>query len=203
MSKFNVRKLLLQLIVASFFTAFMYLLGIIPPFRLPFVSVPFVLQNIGPFLAGSVLGGLGVLSVVLLLLLAAAGFPVLPGARGGIAVFMGPTGGFLIGYALTALVVGMLVYRSWPRLSMLKFFFINLLGIIVMYIPGIAWYAFTTNTPLLSSTYLMLAFLPVDIIKIALASYIALKIKQFYPMINKTDVEDSTYEHSRKHLTID
>ena len=76
-------------------TAIIALLGLVPPIPLPFMPVPIVLQNVGIFLAGILLGKkYGTLSVIVFLILAACGLPVLSGGRGGIGVFAGPSAGF-------------------------------------------------------------------------------------------------------------
>ncbi len=74
---------------------------------LPFSSVPIVLQNIGIFLAGVILGRkYGTLSVIVFLLLVVAGLPLLSGGRGGIGVFAGPSAGFLLLYPVVAFMIG-------------------------------------------------------------------------------------------------
>ena len=76
-------------------TAIICILGLVPGVPLPFMPVPIVLQNIGIFLAGIILGRkMGALSVIVFLLLVATGLPVLSGGRGGIGVFVGPSAGF-------------------------------------------------------------------------------------------------------------
>lgn len=76
---------------------------------LPGNPVPLVAQNLLVVLSGLLLGPLsGVLAVALFLLLGALGFPVFSGGRGGIALFAGPTGGYLLGYLAGALIAGLL-----------------------------------------------------------------------------------------------
>ena len=62
-------------------------------------------------LSGSVLGArlgpkYGAHSQILFLLLVMTGLPLLSGGRGGIGVFFGPSGGYLLGYAAGAFVIG-------------------------------------------------------------------------------------------------
>jgi biotin transport system substrate-specific component len=76
---------------------------------LPGNPVPLVAQNLLVVLSGLLLGPLsGALAVALFLLLGALGFPVFSGGRGGIALFAGPTGGYLVGYLAGALLAGLL-----------------------------------------------------------------------------------------------
>jgi hypothetical protein len=81
---------------------------------LPFTPVPVVMQNLFSLLAGLVLGPmLGAASVALYLIAGLIGAPVYAGATSGIARLLGPTGGFLFGYLLSAFVAGLLSGR--PR----------------------------------------------------------------------------------------
>jgi biotin transport system substrate-specific component len=97
----------------ALFTSLTIVFSIIPPIPMPLVPVPLTLQTLGVMLAGLVLGPrLALLSMGLYLLIALVGFPVLPGARSGLAVFAGPTGGFLIGFLPGAFVAGWMARRS-------------------------------------------------------------------------------------------
>src|SRR5450631_4516559 len=66
-------------------------------------AVPITLQTLGVMLAGSILGWKrGSLSVIVLLVLVGAGLPLLSGGRGGLAVFFGPSAGYLFGWVFGA-----------------------------------------------------------------------------------------------------
>ncbi len=81
---------------------------------LPFTPVPVTGQTLGVLLVGGVLGAnLGALSILLYLAEGAIGLPVFAGAAHGLPV--GPTGGYLLGFVLMALVVGWLNERGWGR----------------------------------------------------------------------------------------
>ncbi|PAM30066.1 biotin transporter BioY, partial [Acinetobacter baumannii] len=85
-----------QLVYTALMTAIIAILGLGPVIPLPFSSVPIVLQNIGIFLAGGILGRkYGTLSGIVFLLLVVAGLPLLSGGRGGIGAFAGPSAGFI------------------------------------------------------------------------------------------------------------
>ena len=69
-------------------------------------AVPFTLQTFGVFIAAGVLGGKrGTLSVLVFILLGAVGIPVFANFSGGIGVLVGPTGGYIIGFLFSALVM--------------------------------------------------------------------------------------------------
>lgn len=101
--------------------------------------VPFTLQTMGVFLAVGLLGGrLGSLAVGAYLLLGAVGLPVFSGFSGGVASFAGPTGGYLVGFLLIALVMWGLEFL-WGR-GRAAYFVSGAAGLAVCYLFGTAWY---------------------------------------------------------------
>ncbi len=85
-------------------------------FSLPFTIVPVTGQTFGVLLTAMALGRVRAVSVVALYLIEGAmGLPVFAGASGGAAVLFGPTGGYLLGFLLAALVTGTLADRGWDR----------------------------------------------------------------------------------------
>ncbi len=89
------------------FSALLAALMIVGAFiKIPVGPVPIVLTNLFVLLAGLLLGPFwGLASVGIYLLLGFAGMPVFAGG-GGPAYFAGPTGGYLIGYALAVMAAG-------------------------------------------------------------------------------------------------
>ena len=72
---------------------------------IPMPPVRFTLQTLAVMTALGLLGGKwGSVSVLVYLLLGLAGLPVFSGFRGGLGAFLDPTGGFLMGLLLGALV---------------------------------------------------------------------------------------------------
>ena len=87
-----------RLTLIAFFTALIAILAQLA-IPLPFSPVPLTGQLIGVFLAGTLLGGRdGCLAILAYLLLGAAGAPVFSLGRGGLAMLLGPTGGYLWGF---------------------------------------------------------------------------------------------------------
>lgn len=73
-------------------------------------GVPIVLQDMLGLLSGMLLGPVwGTLSVFVFLILGSIGLPVFSGKAGIQVILSGPTGGFLIGYMLGALVAGLIL----------------------------------------------------------------------------------------------
>jgi biotin transport system substrate-specific component len=83
---------------------------------LPFSPVPITGQTFAVLLVGVLLGSRrGGLGVLLYLLEGAAGLPFFAGGTAGLARLAGPTGGYLVGFVVAAIVVGLLAERGWDR----------------------------------------------------------------------------------------
>src|SRR4030066_809482 len=81
--------------------------------HVPFGPVPIVLSTLFVILSGLLLGSRwGLTSMALYLLVGAIGIPVFAGGKGGFAHFLGPTGGYLFGYVLSAWITGLISERS-------------------------------------------------------------------------------------------
>ncbi len=107
---------------------------------IPHEPIPFTLQTLFVVLAGAFLGKRGgTMSMLLYLVLGAAGFPVFAGPEAGLAVFAGPTAGYLLGFVAAAAVVGGTIGRrssfAWTVLSILT-------GFTLIFACGSAWLNF-------------------------------------------------------------
>ncbi len=175
-----------NLMYVTMFAAIMGVLGLLPPIMLAFTPVPITLQSLGVMLSGSVLGArLGpkyaALSQLVFMLLVAIGLPLLSGGRGGIGVFFGPSGGYLLGYIAGAYVIGLLSYYL-KNVSLIKVILINILGGLgVVYLFGIPIQALLMDLPISKTIVLSLAYLPGDLIKVVIASLLAIKLRNYIP----------------------
>ncbi len=108
---------------------------------LPFTPVPITLQVMAALLAGLVLGPRGgAISQLAYLAAVAAGLPL--DARGlGPAALLGPTAGYLLGFAPAALVTGWLAERLHIVGTWGGSFIAALAGVAVIYACGLAWLA--------------------------------------------------------------
>lgn len=162
--------------------------------RIPLGPVPIVLQNALCVLTSAILGSfLGGIPTALFLLAGLIGLPVYAGGTSGIAVWAGPTGGFLLGYLLGAVVTGFIAGR--PSVSDKKFSWKNLIritiaifaGMVILYVPGIIhfarWAEKAGRIPAdkTAFAYTMAAcvipYIPGDLLKIVVAIPVALKIR--------------------------
>jgi biotin transport system substrate-specific component len=151
--------------------------------------VPITAQTLGVMLAGSVLGARrGSLSQLLFLVLVAVGLPLLPGGRGGLAVFAGPTAGYLLSWPIAALVIGLLTERLWRRYNVAWGVLVNVLGgIVVIYAIGIPVSAVVTGTPLGAALVGSFVFLPGDLAKAVIAAAVADQVRRSYPIVEPRD----------------
>ena len=162
--------------------------------RIPLGPVPIVLQNAFCVLTGVILGSyLGGAPTALFLLAGLAGLPVYSGGTSGVAVWMGPTGGFLPGYLLGAIIAGFIAgkpsisekkitVKSVVRITLAMF-----AGMAILYIPGVwrfAYWAIGAGKVPADKTVMaytmgacVLPFIPGDIIKIIVAVPVALKVR--------------------------
>ncbi|OUE09023.1 Biotin transporter BioY [Clavibacter michiganensis] len=125
-------------------------------------GVPITAQTLGVMLAGAVLGPvLGALALTVLLALVAVGLPLLSGGTGGLGVFLGPSGGYLVGWILGAAVVGLVVHLGGRRPTAWRTALAMLAGgIAVIYAVGIPVQSLVTRLPLAETALTSLVFLP-------------------------------------------
>lgn len=174
-----------DLVHIALFAAIVASLGLIPPLTLGLIPVPITAQSLGVMLAGAILGSRrGGLALLVFVLLVAIGLPVLAGGRGGLGVFFGPSGGFVLAFPIAAFVIGALIERLWDRLGFFTAFASILAGGIgVMYAIGVPWLAAAGGLSLGQAMVGSAAFLPGDCIKAAVAALICVTIKRAYPVI--------------------
>ncbi len=167
-----------SLVLIALFTAIIVVLGLIPPIMLTFIPVPIHAQSLGVLLAGVVLGARGgALSVLLLMTLVAIGLPVLSGGRGGLAVFAGPTAGYLVGFLPAAFVTGWIADRVARRTNsgwraFAGFFAAATVGVVIDHAFGVAWLIAYVGLSPRDAVIGDLVFVPGDLIKAGIAAYI-------------------------------
>jgi len=148
---------------------------------IPVGPVPIVLQNLFVMLAGLLLGSRGGLaSVGIYLLAGACGLPVFAGGTGGLARFLGPTGGYLIGYLPAVWIIGRISETKEPRVAL--DLAALLAGCLVLYACGLAWLKVVTGMSWSKTIAAgMLPFLPGDAIKIAAAAALVRPLRAVLP----------------------
>lgn len=171
-----------MMVFASLMTALIAIGGYLS-FPIPLIPVPIVLADFFVMLAGLLLGAAwGSASVGLFLFLGALGMPVFAGGASGVAVFFGPTGGYLIGYLLSAFVIGLVSGKG--KASSVKDFIALLLGDCVLFGIGIVWLKtvlhVTWNKAL---AFGLLPFIPGTTIKIIVAVILVRTLRPFLKQV--------------------
>jgi len=144
------------------------LIAICAQIYVPLYPIPITMQTFAVFLIGFTYGWrLGGVTIFVYLLGGALGLPVFAKAASGLAVFSGPTAGFLFGFILVAIVCGWLAERGFDR-SYAKLFVSLLVGNTLLYTLGILWLGFFIgwNKPVLELG--LYPFILGDLLKIVL-----------------------------------
>lgn len=144
---------------------------------IPIGPVPIVLQNFFVLLTGLVLGRRwGLMAVGVYLLAGALGLPVFAGGSGGIGRFLGPTGGYLLGYLPAVWVTGLISEKT--KSSALGDIIAMVSAAAVIYGLGVSWLKFSTAMDVAKALAVgMFPFLLGDAIKIAAAVPVARAIR--------------------------
>lgn len=146
-------------------------------------AVPFTLQTLGVFATVGILGGRrGTMAVLMYILLGTLGVPVFHGFTGGIGILLGNTGGYIIGFIFTALVMWGIEKTGGHSRRTLGFSMIA--GLLVCYTFGTLWFLilYTHNTGAIGlGTVLgwcVIPFVIPDLLKIAVALYLTGRIRR-------------------------
>ena len=137
------------------------------------VPVPMTLQTLVILVIGMAAGWrLGGLTVLLYLAEGALGLPVFAGTpeKGlGMAYLVGTTGGYLLGFLLATLAIGLLAEAGWDR-SVPLTAAAMLIGNVVIYVPGLLWLGSVAgwDNPILQ--WGLTPFIVGDLVKLAIAA---------------------------------
>lgn len=147
--------------------------------HLPLWGVPFTLQPLFAMLAGYLLGPTrGPMAVALYLLAGFAGLPVFAGGKAGLAVLMGPTGGYLIGFLLGASSTGMAVRTAEP-LTYKRAFAWGAMALVAIFLPGVVQLKNTLDLTLVRALQVgFLPFIAFDLLKLAVAVVVARHLRK-------------------------
>ncbi|BAU28821.1 biotin transport system substrate-specific component [Aneurinibacillus soli] len=150
--------------------------------KVPVPVVPFTLQVLFVYFAGSLLGSrLGFISQLVYIAIGLAGVPVFT-EGGGIGYILKPTFGYLIGFACAAYIIGrMIEAKPAPRLR--DFMLAHFTGLALVYLAGTSYLYvamnFISNTPFTlwqTFKYGFVLAVPGDIILCLFASVIAARV---------------------------
>jgi len=158
---------------------FALLTGILAQIRfyLPGTPVPVTGQVFGVLLAGVLLGRWGGISQFMYVGIGAVGVPWFSGFNGGFAYLAGPTGGYIIGFIISAFFIGFVVDRYIRSRKLLSMLILMLFSTFVLiYIPGLIQLYLWIGASIGLWELLTMAVIPfiiADVIKAIMAAVIA------------------------------
>ena len=146
-------------------------------------AVPFTMQTFAVFVTSGLLGAKrGMIALAVYLLLGAIGLPVFSSGTAGVGVLTGPTGGYLLGFFPTALIVG--CARGKFGLLPWKLAAAMAAGLLVCYAFGTAFFVLVYTRTRGAITFgaalsmCVLPFLIPDAAKIALAVPVVIRLSR-------------------------
>lgn len=144
---------------------------------LPWTPVPISAQTFAVLLSGVLLGGwYGGLSQVFYIGAGIAGVPWFSGGGSGIAYISGPTGGYIIGFILTALFMGYFIDRFARARGFFAIFILMLFAnFVLIHLPGLLQLSVVTGVRNIYKLLSMgtLPFIAGDVAKIVAAAALA------------------------------
>lgn len=162
-----------------FISLFVALISVCAWIQIP-TAIPFTLQTFAIFLTLLCLGGKkGTLTILCYLLLGMVGAPVFSGFRGGISVFVQPTGGYILGFVVMGLCYWTFERFNKPIVKILSL----VLALALLYIFGTVWFVFIAskgNKVGFLSAFMtcVVPFIVPDLLKLFLAFALSLKLKK-------------------------
>lgn len=135
----------------------------IPLFDLP----PITLQTMFVFLAALVLGPKKAgISMAIYVILGVIGLPIFSGHTSGVGIILGKSGGFLIGFIISAFAIGFMKNVNFINKGILTNSFILFIGNLIIYVCGATYIAFLINGNILLILASFAPYLIGDILKI-------------------------------------
>ena len=147
-------------------------------------QIPFTLQTMGVFLAVGLLGGRrGTLAILVYVLMGAIGLPVFSGFAGGFGKLLGATGGYIVGFLFSALIMWAMEAIPGKKKWVLPLSMV--LGLLACYAFGTAWFlvVYTKSKGAISLAAVLgmcvIPYIIPDAIKIACALVLTKALKPF------------------------
>lgn len=139
---------------------------------LPWSLSPIALQTVIVNLTGFILKPKhAFVTMAVYTLIGLAGVPVFTGGTAGPGKLFGPTGGYIFGFIIAATAIA---YLKPEKYDFIKYGIIGLIGIPIIYIPGVVQLMALTNMSLLKAFMVgAVTFIPLDIVKVFAAAYLS------------------------------
>lgn len=146
---------------------------------IPFYPVPMTLQTFAIALVSLLVPvEVAIGSVSLYIGYAAIGIPVLQGGAKGVAVLVGPTAGYIMGFFFMSAIISLLM-KQYPTSGIFQRLLFIFLGGAVLFLLGIAYLAYLFNSKIAITTGLV-PFGFAEPVKYALAAYLSVFMQNNY-----------------------
>lgn len=164
-----------MMIVTALFAA---IIGVLAQITIPLPLVPITGQTLAIGIAATILGARhGTLSVLLYLVIGAAGVPVFAEFSGGISKLVGPTGGYLVGFIPSAFLMGFFLEKT--SFTFKNALIANTIGMFITLLFGTLWLKIAADLTWIGAfTAGFTPFIIVGLLKAALASWIGILVRQ-------------------------
>jgi biotin transport system substrate-specific component len=194
-----------SLVFTALFAALFIVLSL-QQMKLTFTPVPITLQTLAVILAGLFLKPKHAFaSIFAILAITATGLPLI-GGKGGLSLFTGYTGGFLIAFPFCAMFISLaagklmandMLMRNKPTAAVLLFIVFECFSSLLTYVPGIPWMMYVLEYPLDKAlTAGFYPFIPGDAVKSAIGVAVALGLAPQVARIRGTvQPKDDTTNH--------
>lgn len=164
-----------QYVLAAFGAA---IIAVLAQVTIPLPLIPITGQTLAVGIVVTILGTrLGTLSVLLYMLLGAVGLPVFSGMSGGLAILVGPTGGYIVGFLATAIIMGL--YLDKFGITLVQAIIANIIGMCVTLAFGTVWLKIVADYTWTAAFMGGVApFIVVGIVKAVLAAWIGVIVRR-------------------------
>lgn len=154
------------------------IIAILAQVTIPLPLVPITGQTLAIGLVVTILGmRTGVLSVIIYILIGAVGMPVFSGMSGGLGIVVGPTGGYIVGFLPSAIIMGLYMRKFGVTIS--QAIVANLIGMVVTLVFGTIWLKIVADLTWTAAFMGGVApFIIVGVIKAVLAAWFGVLVRR-------------------------
>lgn len=167
-----------DMILSSVFAAVMCIFSVI---TVPVGAVPISMGIFALVLTACVLKPKQAVSAAAVyILIGIVGLPVFSGFRSGISVIAGPTGGYVLAYIPTAMLISCLASRYAKSVcAVIKLSAVSFLGVLVCYMAGTLQYMLITHVGAVEALLVcVVPFAVFDLLKCIAGAYLAYRIRR-------------------------
>ena len=158
---------------------FLVLIIICSYITIPIFQIPFTMQVFAIFLTANILEfKYSFLTILSYIIMGLIGIPVFAGATSGFSVLFSGSGGFIIGFLFSSIIINISLKFELIKKNLLKIFILNFLALIVLYLFGFLGIKINLKMNSLVIFNSMISFFILDLIKIILVCILSNRIKK-------------------------